>query len=185
MIGEIQSIVESFPPSRITRAAKALAASTKVGSLSRTRAALGVLERALRRTLFPAGCVHGFHHGVEEHALPVNINAASPLAVISVGLIGPRREVEVPVVVDGLVGFDAVPAKRGRFDGRVVQDEKSAHSESVVSHDFSRKPIAGLSGNELIVGIELRQFFACDGRLPVGRTGDEKANQGFNIPVVS
>jgi hypothetical protein len=82
---------------------------------------------------------------VEELALPVDVEAASPLAGVGVRGIGTGGEVEVLVVTFGLVGFDA-----GAAD---LLDEEVTDTEGGIANHFGGQAPAGLVREESIGGV--------------------------------
>ena len=82
---------------------------------------------------------------MEEHPLPMDVQAAPPLAFVLVRLVFPLREVEVPVVVRRLVGMHALAAE--------PLDEQAAHGEGRVADVLGRQPPASLPRQQAVVGI--------------------------------
>ncbi|MFM1944910.1 MAG: hypothetical protein RI897_3892 [Verrucomicrobiota bacterium] len=130
---------------------------------------------ALGGAFFAGGCVEGFEHGVEELALPVDVEAAPPLAGICMVGVGAGGEVEVLVIAGGLVGFDA-----GAAD---LVDEEAADGECGIADHFCGETPAGLAGEEDVGGIDFFELGGGCGALAVGLGGGDEFEDGFGIPA--
>ncbi len=100
---------------------------------------------ALGGAFFAGWGIEGLEHGVEELPLPMDVEAASPLAGVGMVGIGAGGEVEVLVIAGGLVGFDA-----GAAD---LLDEEVADGEGGIADHFGREAPAGLAGEEDVGGV--------------------------------
>ena len=70
---------------------------------------------------------------MKELSLPVHVNAASPLLVVSVAPVGSCGKVQVLVVRHWLSGFDAGPT-----DGR---DQEATDGKGGVTDHLGREPV--------------------------------------------
>ena len=93
-----------------------------------------------------SGGVEVGHHGMEEGALPVGVDAAAPLAGVGVGDVVAIGELEGFVVVVGLIGFDG-----GAAD--VFEVEEAGDGEGVVADELGFEAAGILGGEEAIGGI--------------------------------
>ena len=152
------------------------AASTKVGSLSRTSACCGMFERLRSAThssrlgaskASMAGCGKERCHQVY---MPRRYSFGP-----AVGQVLPRREVEVLPVTVGLVGIHA-----GAAD---LRDEQTADGQGVIAYLLGFQPAAALAGQFAVVRIARSGLRRGLRDLPVGLAGDDQADHVLDIPA--
>ncbi len=136
----------------------------------------GVRLETVHGAFLTGGCVEGGEHGVNEGALPVDVEAAAVLIGALGGKVFPLGEIEVRPKVLGLV----------RHNGRtadLVRVEQAGDGEGVVADELGFEAAGGLLGKQTVVGVDLGEFGVCGGDLAVGFRGDEEAHHVFHIPA--
>ena len=148
----------------------------------------GVIEqrqRLLRRIAIAAergafiagGSVEVDEHRVQEHALPMHVQATAPLVRTAAGDIGTVRKLDRLVIAGRLVGLGA-----GAADVGGVQQARDG--ERVVADEFGVES-AGILGGEQTVGrIDLLEVGAQAAALAVGLAGDHQADHALHVPTL-
>ena len=105
----------------------------------------------------------------------MNVDAASPLALVIMVSILTRWKIQMAVITDRLIRFDARAAD--------VPYEKPADQQRGIADRFGGESIAGLSSEQAIIGVSSEQIGRRDRRLPISSTHYQQFHQMFDIPV--
>ena len=104
---------------------------------------------------------------MKKLTLPMNVDTASPLALILVVGVFACREVKMAIISGWLVGFYAGPT--------YLAHQKATYGKGVVADGFSRQSADVL---------EARADLFRDGGLAIGAAEDDFPYQGLDAPVL-
>jgi hypothetical protein len=114
-------------------------------------------------------------HGMEEGALPMHVEPTAVLSVVGAGVVAAVGELEVGVVIGGLIGEDAGAADIGL--------EEAGDGQGVVADELGVETARGLIGQPGVAWIEVAGAQGGDGFLAVGGGSDEEADHVADIPT--
>ena len=104
---------------------------------------------------------------MEELSLPMNVDAAAPLALVLVVGVLAGRKVEVPIISGGLVWFYAGPPD--------LSIEEPTDGLGIVAVCF---------GGQSLRSLETDFWVGRRGSLAVGATEDDFPDQGLHAPIL-
>ena len=134
-----------------------------------------IRPRPLRRAFLATRRIHRLHHRMQELALPVHVEAATPLPLIVVLLVGAGRKIQMAIVPRRLVGLHT-----GTTD---LVHQQPTDRQRIVPHHLRRQAVARLPGKQLVVGITLQQFRRRHRRLPIGPARHQQPHHVLHIPA--
>ena len=126
--------------------------------------------------LIPGRRIEVREHGMEEGALPVRVDTATPLPRVGVSDIVPVRELERLVIAGRLVGFHT-----GAADALEVQ--QTGDGEGIVPHELGLETTRVLRREEAIGRVGILEFGSQIAALTIGLARDDEPHHVLQVPA--